>query len=391
MNDDVRGLTSTWNYPTRVWFGVGRIAELPRACRALGMARPLLVTDPGLAALPMVRDALAANEGSGLPTAVFSDVKSNPVARNVESGLAAFRAGGHDGVVAFGGGSALDAGKVIAFMAGQTRRLWDFEDVGDNWSRAHEPGIRPVVAVPTTSGTGSEVGRAGVVTDEAAHTKKIIFHPKMMPGIVICDPALVAGLPPRLTAATGMDALAHCLEAYCAPGYHPLADGVAVEGMRLIKEWLPVAFRDGSNLIARGHMMAAAAMGATAFQKGLGAIHALSHPVGAVYDTHHGLTNAVFMPYVLAFNRRAVQDRLARLARYLGLRRPSFRAVLEWTLGLREEMRIPHTAKELGVEEGRLDELAAMAAVDPTAGGNPIPVGAAELRRMYEAALAGKL
>lgn len=391
MSENADRLKGNWNYPTRVWFGVGRVAELPKACRALGIGRPLLVTDPVLAALPMVRDAVAANGAAGVPTAVFADVKSNPVARNVEEGLKVYRQGRHDGAIAFGGGSALDAGKTIAFMAGQTRPMWDFEDVGDNWSRASEAGIAPVVAVPTTSGTGSEVGRASVVTDEATHTKKIIFHPRMMPGIVICDPALVAGLPPHLTAATGMDALAHCLEAYCAPGYHPLADGIAVEGMRLIKEWLPVAYRDGGNLEARSHMMAAAAMGATAFQKGLGAIHALSHPVGAVYDTHHGLTNAVFTPYVLAFNERAIAARIERLARYLGLARPSFRTFLEWTLALREELAIPHTAKALGIEEARLDELSRMAAADPTAGGNPVPVGAAELRKMYEAALAGRV
>ena len=391
MSDSRDVPAGNWNYPTSVRFGVGRIAELAEACRALGMKRPLLVTDPGLAKSAMVAGALQANERSALSTGLFFDIKPNPIGKNVEDGLKAFRNGKHDGVIAFGGGSALDAGKVIAFMAGQDRPLWDFEDVGDNWTRAKASAIASVVAVPTTSGTGSEVGRAGVITNEKTHTKTIIFHPKMMPGIVICDPALVVGLPPHLTAATGMDALAHCLEAYCAPGFHPLADGIAVEGMRLIKDWLPVAVREGANLTARSHMMAAAAMGATAFQKGLGAIHSLSHPVGAVYDTHHGLTNAVFMPYVLVFNRPAIEEKIIRLARYLGFAKPSFESVLEWTLTLRKEFNIPHTAKELGVETLRLDELSRMAAADPTASGNPVPVQARELKGLFEAALAGRL
>jgi alcohol dehydrogenase len=283
-----------------------------------------------------------------------------------------------------GGGSALDTGKVIAFMAGQTRPMWDFEDIGDWWTRANPSGILPIVAVATTSGTGSEVGRAGVITDEKTHTKKIIFHPQMMPAVVIADPALTVGLPPKLTAATGMDALAHCLEAYCAPGFHPLADGIALEGVRLVKECLPTAVKNGADIEARGGMMAAASMGATAVQKGLGAIHSLSHPVGSVYDQHHGLLNAVFMPYVLAFNRSAVAEKLERLGAYIGVR-----SVLDWVLELRAEIGIPHTLAELGVGPERLDELSKMAAEDPTAGGNPVKVGPAELRRLYERALAG--
>lgn len=384
-------LSGNWNYPTRVRFGVGRIGELASACRSLGMKRPLLVTDPGLAKLKMVADAVAANNEAGLPTAVFSAIKPNPVGQNIDDGLAAYRAGGHDGVVAFGGGSAMDAGKTIAFMAGQTRPLWDFEDVGDNWKRADENGIAPIVAVPTTSGTGSEVGRASVVIDEATHTKKILFHPRMQPGLVICDPALVAGLPPPITAATGMDALAHCLEAYSVAAYHPMADGIALEGMRLIHDWLPEAVANGSNLEARAHMMAAAAMGATAFQKGLGAIHSLSHPVGALYDTHHGRTNAVFMPYVLIFNRPAIEERMHRLSRYIGLKKPSFGAILDWTLELRRRFGMPHTAAELGVGPDRLDEIAEMAEKDPTAPTNPVPAGAAEMRQILEAAMLGRI
>ncbi len=382
---------ANWSYPTAVRFGAGRIAELPEACRELGLARPLLVTDPGLARLPMIASALAANAAAGIPTALFADLRPNPVSKNVEDGLALYRRGRHDGVIAFGGGSALDTGKTIAFMAGQTRPMWDFEDIGDYWKRADPKGIAPIIAVPTTAGTGSEVGRAAVILNEADHTKRILFHPKMMPSIVISDPELTVGLPAHVTAATGMDALAHCLEAYCVSSFHPLAEGIAVEGMRLIKEWLPVAVRDGKNLTARAHMMAAASMGAAAFQKGLGAIHALSHPVGALYDTHHGLTNGVVMPYVLAFNRPAIEAKLIRLAAWLDLQPPSFDAVMNWVLRLREEIGIPHSLRDLGVGSDRLEELAAMAAVDPTAGTNPIPIGVKELRSMFVAAIEGRL
>ncbi|MFQ6016564.1 MAG: iron-containing alcohol dehydrogenase [Kiloniellaceae bacterium] len=391
MSLDPSPLGGTWSFPTQIRFGLGRIKELAGACRSLGMARPLLVTDPGLAELPMVRDALAANEAAGLPTGLFTGVKPNPVGRNVGDGLEAFRRGGHDGVIGFGGGSGLDAAKAIAFMAGQSQPMWDFEDRGDNWKAADAQGIAPIVAVPTTAGTGSEVGRASVILDEASQTKKVIFHPKMLPGIVISDPALTVGLPPQITAATGMDALAHCLEAYCAPGYHPMAEGIAVEGMRLIKGWLPKAVADGTDLAARANMLAAASMGATAFQKGLGAIHSLSHPVGALYDTHHGLTNAVVMPYVLAYNRAAIEDKLTRLAAWLDLPNPSFQAVMDWVLALRRALAIPHTLKDLGVGDERLDELSEMAARDPTAPGNPIPVGVPELKTMYLAALEGRL
>ncbi len=391
MSSEATIPSGTWSFPTQVLFGAGRIKELARVCKAQGMTRPLLVTDPGVASLPMVKDALAANEAAGLPTGLFSEVKPNPVGRNVTDGVAAFRSGGHDGVIALGGGSGLDAGKVIAFMSGQTRPIWDFEDIGDNWKAADPDGIAPIVAVPTTAGTGSEVGRAGVILNQETETKKIIFHPKMMPASVIADPELTVGLPPHITAATGMDALAHCLEAYCAPGYHPMAEGIAVEGLRLIKGALPTAVAEGTNLTARSHMLTAASMGATAFQKGLGAIHALSHPVGALYDTHHGLTNAVVMPYVLAYNRPAIEDKLTRLAAWLGLPEPSFQAVMDWVLELRRAFEIPHTLGDLGVGDERLDELAEMAAIDPTAEGNPIPVGAAELRSLFTAAFEGRI
>jgi alcohol dehydrogenase class IV len=377
---------ANWNYPTAIRFGAGRAAELGEVCRALGIGRPLLVTDPGLAKLPMTEVALAAS-GAGL----FFAIHSNPVGADVEAGLAAWREGGHDGVIAFGGGSALDVGKVIAFMSGQARPLWDFEDKEDWSSRADPAGIAPVVAVPTTAGTGSEVGRAGVILDEDAGVKKIIFHPKMLPAVVILDPELTLGLPPHVTAATGMDALSHCLEAYCAPGFHPMADGIAAEGMKLIRRWLPRAVEDGADLEARGHMLVAASMGATAFQKGLGGMHALSHPVGAVLSTHHGLTNAVLMPYMLAFNRPAIEERLGRLAGYIGLEDASFDGFLAWIVELRQALGIPHGLSDLGVTEPDLDRLAAMAEADPSAGGNPLPFDAAAARRVLEAAMAGRI
>ena len=391
MSNDAAALRGNWSYPTKIRFGVGRIAELPAACKELGFKRPLFVTDPGLANLPMVQNALANLKSAGLPTALYSDIRSNPVAKNVEDGIKVFRDGKHDGVIAFGGGSALDAAKTIAFMAGQKRPMWDFEDIGDNYLRADVAGIVPSIAIPTTSGTGSEVGRASVVTNEETHTKKIIFHPMMLPSIVIEDPELTVGLPPKITAATGMDALAHCLEAYCAPGYHPMADGIAIEGVRLVKNWLPIAVKDGKNLAARANMMVAASMGATAFQKGLGAIHSLSHPVGAIYDTHHGLTNAVVMPYVLEFNRQAIEEKMTRLAAYIGLLNPGFKSVMDWVLALRKEIGIPHTLKDIGVGMEKLDLLSEMAAVDPTVGTNPIPIGVPELKKMFVASIEGRL
>lgn len=384
-------LRGNWSYPTAIRFGAGRIAELAEACREAGIARPLVVTDPALARLPPVAAALEALAQGGLNAALFSSVKPNPTETNVAEGLAALRAGGHDGVVAIGGGSALDAGKAIAFMAGQSRPLWDFEDVGDNWKRADAAGILPVVAVPTTAGTGSETGRAAVILNEASRTKVVVFHPRMMPRIVIADPTLTVDLPAKLTAWTGMDAFAHCLEAYLAPGFHPYADGVALEGLRLIKENLLVAHADGRNLGARAAMLAASQMGSTAFQKGLGAIHSLSHPIGAAYDTHHGLTNAVVMPYVLAFNRTAIADKAAHIARVLDLAHPGFDGLLDFVLELRRRLGIPDTIAALGVPAADLGRLAEQAAVDPTAGGNPVPAGTREMHTMLEAAFEGRL
>ncbi len=383
--------TANWSYPTAIRFGPGRIAELADACKAAGMARPLIVTDPGLASLPMIAEALAALTNAGLGAAVFANVKPNPVESNLAEGVAAFRAGNHDGVVAFGGGSALDTGKLIAFMPGQTRPVWDFEDIGDWWTRANADGIAPIIAVPTTAGTGSEVGRAGVITNEETHTKKVIFHPKMLPVTVIADPELTVGLPPMLTAGTGMDALIHCFEAYCAPAYHPMSAGIGLEGVRLAKEFLPRAVKDGKDLEARANMLSAAMMGAVAFQKGLGAIHSMSHPVGALYDTHHGLTNAVFMPYVLVYNRPAIEQKVARMSAYLGLEKADFDGFMDWILALREEVGIPHTIAEIGVDDTRADLIAEMAIVDPTAGGNPIELTKDAALTIFANALEGKI
>ena len=390
--DKQTDLIGNWSFPTPIRFGAGRIGELPQACLELGIRRPLLVTDPGLVALPMVSDAVESCVQAGLACAVFSDVRANPVEANVREGVRTLRDGDHDGIVAFGGGSALDAGKAIGFMAAQSRPIWDFEDREDWWTRADEDGMAPVVAVPTTSGTGSETGRASVITDtRTEHTKRIIFHPRMMPGRAILDPELTLGLPAHLTAAVGMDALSHSLEAYSSPVFHPLAQGIALEAMRLVRDALPVAVKTPSDLAARSRMQVAAAMGSTAFQKGLGAMHALSHPCSSLLDTHHGLTNAVVMPYVLVFNRPAIDTKMAALAGYLDLPDPSFSGVLDWILALREEIGIPHTLKDIGVDKSLSARMARMAAEDPSAATNPVPLDAGALERLYLRAIGGVL
>ena len=388
---DPQTLSGNWNYPTPIRFGPGRIRELAQTCREFGIERPLLVTDPGLATMAMVTDAAQSCRDDGLGCTIFSDVRGNPVESNVVEGVRVLRDGAHDGVIGFGGGSALDAAKAVALMSRQTRPLWDFEDREDWWTRADADGIAPVVAVPTTSGTGSEVGRASVITDVRDHTKKIIFHPKMMPVAVIADPELTVGLPAPVTAAVGMDALSHNLEAWCSPVFHPLAQGIALEGIRLVKEWLPAACEDGTNLAARACMQVASTMGATAFQKGLGAMHSMSHPCGAVHDTHHGLTNAVVMPYVLEFNRPAIEDGIAALARYLGLGDTGFDGVVRWILELRARIGIPHTLAEIGVPADAAPRLAPMALVDPSSATNPVTLTTPALESLFDNALKGRL
>lgn len=380
-----------WNYPTAMRVGVGRIAELAQACDSLGMHAPLIVTDPGLAALPMLEAAQAQCRDGGLKVGVFSAIKGNPTGDNVMAGVAAFKAGGHDGVIAFGGGSALDAGKAIALMVGQDRPLWDFEDIGDNCNRVNVAGMAHVVAVPTTAGTGSEVGRASVITDADAHIKRIIFHARMLPAVVILDPELTLGLPARITAATGMDALSHNLEAYCSPLFHPMAEGIALEGMRMVQQFLPRAVAHGDDVEARLQMLVASSMGATAFQRGLGAMHALAHPLGALYDAHHGLLNAVLMPYVLQANKAQIAPQMDKLARYLDLPDVGFNGVLDWVLALREEVGIPHSLAEIGIDDTQIERVGSMAQADASAGTNPIAFSAAQYSQLFLRALDGKL
>jgi alcohol dehydrogenase class IV len=379
-------LTGNWSYPTSIRFGAGRINEIADACNAAGMSKPLLVTDRGLANLPITQGTLALLDEAGLGRAMFSEVDPNPNEKNLEQGLKAFNDGGHDGVIAFGGGSGLDLGKVIAFMCGQTRPVWDYEDVGDWWTRADADKIVPIIAVPTTAGTGSEVGRAGVLSNSETHEKKIIFHPKILAAVVICDPELTVGMPAAITAGTGMDAFAHCLEAYCSPHYHPMSQGIAVEGMRLVKEYLPRAYADANDIEARAHMMSAAAMGATAFQKGLGAIHALSHPIGAFYNSHHGTTNAVVMAPVLKFNRAAIETRIEALAAYLGIA-GGFDGFYNYVVELNASLGIPANLTELGVTDPDLDWLVESALKDPSVGGNPVEMNKDNTRALFEACL----
>lgn len=375
-------LIGNWSYPTAIRFGAGRIRELPDACAQAGIQRPLLVTDRGLAELPITRATLEVMKNAGLGSGLFADVDPNPNDKNLAAGIEAYRAGGYDGVIAFGGGSGLDLGKLIAFMAGQKRPVWDFEDISDWWTRADATAIAPIVAVPTTAGTGSEVGRASVLTNSVSHVKKIIFHPKILPSVVICDPELTVGMPKSITAGTGLDAFAHCVEAFSSPHYHPMSQGIALEGMRLVKEYLPRAYANGNDIAARAQMMSAAMMGATAFQKGLGAIHALSHPVGSVFNTHHGTTNAVCMPAVLDFNAEMIRPRFDMAAAYLGIE-GGFEGFTAFVQSLNDQLGIPRTLSELGATPERIDELAEMAIQDPSCGGNPVTLTIDNLKELY--------
>ncbi|MEZ5883425.1 MAG: iron-containing alcohol dehydrogenase [Paracoccaceae bacterium] len=383
-------LSAHWTYPTAIHAGAGKIGELPRHCAALGLRRPLVVTDRGLAGLPMISVALAAMSQAGITAALFSDVQGNPTDSNLEAGIAAFRAGGHDGIVAFGGGSAMDVGKLIALMARQTIPVWDLEDIGDWWTRADATAIYSVIAVPTTAGTGSEVGRAAVLTRSADAVKKIIFHPRMLPSVVIGDPELAVGLPAALTAATGMDAFTHSFETYCVERFHPMADGIALESMRLIKENLPRACADGADLDARMKMFVAAMMGGVAFQKGLGAVHSIAHPLGAIHDIQHGLANAVILPYVVCFNRPVIEAKVAKIAHSMEIE-GGFDGFLQWLLEFREILGIPHRLADLGLTAADADEIAAKALVDPSTASNPRRMDVEDFRRVYLAAVRGDL
>ncbi len=383
-------LQGNWSFPTAVTFGVGSIRQLPAACREEGIKQPLLVTDTGLAKLEFVTELLNTNKQAGLKTSLFSEVKSNPTGGNVAAGVQAYQQGQHDGIIALGGGSALDVAKAIALMVGQERPLWDYEDVGDNWLRVNPDGIAPLIAIPTTAGTGSEVGRASVIIDETQQRKIIIFHPGMLANRVIADPALTTALPAALTAATGMDAFVHNLEAYCARGYHPMADGIALQAMTLISQWLPLAYSEGDNLEARSHMLAASMMGAVAFQKGLGAVHALAHPLGALYDKHHGLLNAILLPYVLQHNRPAIEDKLIHIARVLDLDDISFDGLLRWILQLRTTLQIPHDLQAIGIGTEQSQRIGEMAAADPSAAGNPVVLSAQQYSALFETAVQGQ-
>lgn len=383
--------STNWNYPTNVKVGAGRIKELAGLCKLLGMQSPLLITDPGIDALPMLQKVAEDVNNSGLRCGIFSAIKANPTGENVKDGVDYYKKNEHDGVIAFGGGSALDAAKAVALMVGQSRPIWDFEDVGDNWARVNVAGMAPVVAVPTTAGTGSEVGRASVITDQAQHLKKIIFHPNMLPAQVILDPELTVGLPPMITAATGMDALSHNLEALCSPFYHPMAEGIAVEGIRLVQEYLPLAVADGTDIEARTQMLVCSSMGATAFQKGLGGMHALAHPLGALYDAHHGTLNAVLMPYVLKANRSEIEKRINRLTQYMGLSDTGFDGFMNWVMQMREKLTIPHTLAELDIDNAKADTIGKLAVEDPSAGGNPISFTATQYQQIFENAVSGNL
>tara|TARA_Y100000590_G_scaffold458321_1_gene612813 strand:- start:269 stop:1426 length:1158 start_codon:yes stop_codon:yes gene_type:complete len=380
-----------WNYPTTVWVGKNRIDDLPNACESLKIVNPLFVTDKDLIELPFIKKIISNLKKKFSQFNIFSNFTGNPIGENIEEGVAVFKKNNSDGVIAIGGGSALDVGKAVAFMSGQNRPIWDFEDIGDYWKRANGDNIAPIIAIPTTAGTGSETGRASAIINKKTGVKKIIFHPKFLPSIVILDPILTLDLSPRLTAATGMDALAHNLEAFCAPGFHPMADGIALEGINLIKTSLMTAFNDGKNIEARQNLLAASSMGSTAFQKGLGAIHSLSHPINAKFNMHHGLSNAIFMPYVLTFNKKFIEKRISIISKFIGLEN-TFDSFLDWIIKLRKELKIPHKLSELiQINPNQLEELSQMALEDPSTTTNPTKLTKEDFRKMYQYSIEGKL
>ena len=393
-----------WGYPNTVWFGENRVNDLPKACEILNIKKPLLVTDKDLIKTPMLLKAIDTNKNKGILTDFFSDLKGNPLGSQVKKGVEKFKINNHDGIIAFGGGSSLDVGKSIALQASMNRPLWDFTDGGSFWEEndydksmavnkiSNPDNIKPIITIPTTAGTGSETSRAAAIINDETEVKKIVFHPRMLPTLTILDPYLTSGMPPFLTAATGMDALAHNLEAYCAPGYHPMADGIALEGMSLIKKWLEIAVKEGENLEARGHMLTSSSMGATAFQKGLGAIHSLSHPVNSLFNVHHGLSNGIFMPYVLTFNRSSIEDKIIKACDYLEIKNKSFNAFIDWTLDLREKTKIPHKISDTKkISDADIAKMSPMALSDPCTPGNPKKLNQNDMKIMYEHSVSGKL
>ncbi len=382
---------TNWNFPTTIWFGNGRIKDLALACTQLNMKNPLFVTDEGLIKLDIVETATNVLKNAGIEYSIYSDVQGNPTGKNVSDGVKHYNENNHDGVIAFGGGSAIDAAKTIAFMSGQNKSIWDFEDIGNNWTYANEKGIAPIIAIPTTAGTGSEVGRASVILDEEQHTKKIIFHPKILPAIVITDPELCLGLPANITAWTGVDAMVHAIEAYCAPGYHPMAEGIAIEAIRIIAIYLPLAYKDGNNLEARGQMLVAASMGATAFQKGLGSVHSVAHQLGAIYNKQHGLLNAIILPYALKQNQMVIEDKMNYLSKVLDLNDQGTDAVINYLMDLRKELNIPHTLKGIQINEDRAFEIGEMAFKDPSTPTNAKPVSSKDLENLFRAAVRGDM
>ena len=396
MVNEIKSLNANWNYPTDIRFGIGRINELTEVCKSLGISHPMLVTDAGLAKLDMVKKIISDCNSKGIELELFSEVKPNPTGENINKGVKKFKKMACDGVVAFGGGSGLDAGKAIALMVGQKEHIWEYEDIGDNWEKINVDGIVPCIAIPTTAGTGSEVGRASVITDESNQQKKIIFHPEMLPRVVIADASLTESLPSMLTAATGLDAFVHSLEAYCAPGYHPMADGIAIESMRLIKNWLYEAVENGDNLIARSHMLVASTMGATAFQKGLGGVHALAHPLGAIYDKHHGLLNAILLPYVLLKNKFYIENKIKNIAFCIGVSEShnidnSYDDFMRWVIELRKKLNIPDKLLDIGIDDKRSQQVAEMAVKDPAASTNPVLLNVEQYKEIFENAVHGKL
>ena len=382
--------STNWNYPTPIWFGFNRIADIDSALKEVGITKPLIVTDPQFAENDSFKEILKDLDNRSILHSIFTEIKGNPTGKNVSDGVEKFRSESHDGVIAIGGGSSLDAGKAIAFMSAQSENLWFFEDIGDNWTKAVTENLPKVIAVPTTAGTGSETGRASLIVDETNLTKKIIFHPSLLPDLVILDPELTFTLPPHLTAATGMDAFAHCLEAYCARGFHPMADGIAIEGIKNIKDYLVAAYSNSSDKVARAKMLVTSSMGSTAFQKGLGAIHSLSHPINAVNDIHHGLSNAIFMPYVLNFNKDIIEDRIILLSKYIELEDQTFDGFLNWVLKLRKDLSIPHTLRDLNVEFD-FELLSPMALKDPSTGPNPKDISLDEMKKLYIDSYEGNL